>query len=637
MLRLLSYLFIVSFALFSLKAFAIETSWSNGIESQTRLISPFDKNNFQNKFILGLEYKLNQGWKTYWQSSGEGGFPQEIKWVKSKNIKQIEIFWPIPKYFEILGFTSVGYTERVIFPIQIEINDINKETIVDLDINYLTCKEICIPGDASLQLIIPPGKGALTEYYYDIQKALSSVPKKIKENSNNNINFNTKAFKNKKNISIIVSANSKNIIQEPEFFLHSKLGLPVVKPQIKFSSNLKSLEARFDFEKQNFVKNNFMMNFVFKEKQSAFQFDRNIVVKEFSKISFLNNSVIYILIISLIGGIILNIMPCVLPVLSIKVLTVLNQPNDYTKIRKSFLITSAGIIFSFILLALALIFFRFIGINISWGMQFQQPLFLFLIASIILLFSINLFGFFEFRTPQFINDKLWRNFDKYKYGKDFFNGFFATILATPCSAPFVGTAITVAFTQSSYAMISIFIFMGLGMASPYLLISIFPSIAKILPKPGKWMQKVKYFLGILLFGTFIWIISILLNHFNFYDSSSVNNTEWINFSDINLEDLKKENSKSIIFVDITADWCATCQFNKINVINSQEIKKLFEKFEVIKVRGDWTKPNNKIENYLQSFNKFGIPFNVIYIPDEPYFYVLSEILSKKQIKNYIDY
>ena len=221
--------------------------------------------------------------------------------------------------------------------------------------------------------------------------------------------------------------------------------------------------------------------------------------------------------------------------------------------------------------------------------------------------------------------------------KIFSMGFFATILATPCSAPFVGTAITVAFTQSSYSMTSIFIFMGLGMASPYLLISIFPSIAKILPKPGKWMQKVKYFLGILLFGTFIWIISILLNHFNFYDSSSVNNTEWINFSDINLEDLKKENSKSIIFVDITADWCATCQFNKINVINSQEIKKLFEKFEVIKVRGDWTKPNNKIENYLQSFNKFGIPFNVIYIPDEPYFYVLSEILSKKQIKNYIDY
>ena len=150
------------------------------------------------------------------------------------------------------------------------------------------------------------------------------------------------------------------------------------------------------------------------------------------------------------------------------------------------------------------------------------------------------------------------------------------------------------------------------------------------------MQNVKYFLGILLFGTFIWVISILFNHFDFSNSSLENNSEWINFSDINLEDLKKENPNSIIFVDITADWCVTCQFNKINVINSKEIKKLFEKSKVIKVRGDWTKPNKKIESYLQSFNKFGIPFNVIYIPDEPYFYILPEILSKKQIKNYID-
>ena len=186
------------------------------------------------------------------------------------------------------------------------------------------------------------------------------------------------------------------------------------------------------------------------------------------------------------------------------------------------------------------------------------------------------------------------------YINDFFNGFFATILATPCSAPFVGTAITAAFTQSSLAMIGIFIFMGLGMSSPYLLISTFPSIAKILPKPGKWMQIVKYFLGILLFATFVWIVSILANNYFFEKFSNYkNDSDWLDFNKINLQDLKNENS--IIFIDITADWCATCQFNKINVINSEEIKEYFEKFDVIKVQGDWTKPNKKIEIYLKSF------------------------------------
>ena len=625
---MLKYLIFILIILFSKNLYSLETEWSIGPESKVRLISPISHNNNENKLILGIEYELNEGWKTYWKSPGEGGFPQQINWELSKNIKNLKILWPTPSYFEILGFNSIGYSEKVVFPIEIEIENISNETLLILDVNYLTCEKVCIPAKAFLQMNIPPGKANYTKYNYTIQKALSFVPRKISENSNKSINFNTKAFKNENKVSITINISSKNIIKYPEIFIHSEYGLPVLKPKIKFSTNLKNIEAKFDYDKSNFSTNNFFINAVFKDSQNTFQFDEDVDIENFSKIRLLNNSIIYILLISLIGGVILNIMPCVLPVLSIKVLSLLNKPKDSLSIRKSFLITSLGIVSSFTLLAIILVILKLIGINIFWGFQFQQPIFLLLIASIIFLFSINMFGFFEFKVPQFMSYNFLDNQNK-NYINDFFNGFFATILATPCSAPFVGTAITAAFTQSSLAMIGIFIFMGLGMSSPYLLISTFPSIAKILPKPGKWMQIVKYFLGILLFATFVWIVSILANNYFFEKFSNYkNDSDWLDFNKINLQDLKNENS--IIFIDITADWCATCQFNKINVINSEEIKEYFEKFDVIKVQGDWTKPNKKIENYLKSFGKFGIPFNVIYVGQNDTV-ILSELLSRDDI------
>ena len=305
-------------------------------------------------------------------------------------------------------------------------------------------------------------------------------------------------------------------------------------------------------------------------------------------------------------------------------------------IRRSFFITSTGIVFSFVILALSLISLRTLGINIVWGMQFQQPIFLTIIALVLLIFTMNLFGFFEFKIPAFINSEVLQKLSNNNYSKDFFNGFFATLLATPCSAPFVGTAITAAFTQSAYTMLGIFIFMGIGMASPYLFISLFPNMAKILPKPGLWMNYVRYLLGVLLLGTFFWIFSILTNHL--FSSYAINqkfeNSAWEDITKIQISDLIQNNE--IIFVDITADWCATCQYNKLNVINSKIIQEKFNSYNVIKVRGDWTKQNKEIENFLNQFNRFGIPFNVIFSKDYPKGIILSELLTKKEIIDALD-
>ena len=614
--------------------FAFETEWSSGIEPKVRIISPVSHNDNKNEIFLGLQYKLEKGWKTYWRSSGDGGFPQEIKLLNSQNVKDFEILWPIPEYFEILGFTSIGYIDEVIFPLKINLQDINKKTFINLDINYLTCKDICIPGSALLNIIIPPGEGKITEHSYKIQKALSLVPK-IDKNLSGLRNFTTKAYEDDEDISIIISAESKNIFTDPKIFLHSEFGLPISKPEIIFSPNSKKIDAKFFFNKKNINKDNFKLNIVFDNENNSFEYISDIKVEQFSKIAFLNNSLIYLLLISLFGGMILNVMPCVLPVLSIKLISVLRQSTDLIAVRKSFITTSLGIITSFLILSILLMLLRSLGFAIGWGMQFQQPLFLIIISIILLLFSFNLLGFFEFKTPSFVNMKIINYLNSKNYTKDFFNGFFATILATPCSAPFVGTAITAAFTQSTFTMYAIFIFMGLGMSSPYLLVAIFPSVMRYLPKPGKWMQYIKYFLGLLLLGTFLWIFSILLNHFTFFQNIKINqNSNWIDITEIDLDNLKKE--KNIIFVDITADWCVTCQFNKINVINSKNVKDEFKKNNIMKIRGDWTKPNAEIAYFLQQYKRFGIPFNIFFSKTFPDGIILSEILSEKEVLDTIE-
>ena len=171
MLQLYRSLFFIFIIFFFTKVIALETDWSFGHESQARLISPLTHNNNQSEIYLGIEYKLQDGWKTYWKSPGDGGFPQEVNWENSKNINSLELLWPTPSHFEILGLTSAGYSNKVIFPLKIKLDNIDKDSLVALKIIYLVCKDICIPGEADLEILIPSGKGTPTIHSFNIEKS----------------------------------------------------------------------------------------------------------------------------------------------------------------------------------------------------------------------------------------------------------------------------------------------------------------------------------------------------------------------------------------------------------------------------------------------------------------------------------
>ena len=530
---LLLLLFIISFSFASLAQKNSEKTLVSHEHVSLELISSVNSIHKENNLHLGLYFKLDPGWKIYWKYPGKAGYPPNIDWTKSKNIKDLEILWPKPEKFKILGMESIGYSKEVILPIKLILENNNEELLVNFDVDYLTCKKICIPFNDNLILNISIGDGEISKY--------------------------------------------GKIINE----------------------------------------------YIDKSNYSNYS-------------DFLNpDSILFFLFIAFIGGVVLNFMPCVFPVLSLKIYNVLSQQQENISdktIKRNFLATILGIIFSFFILFLLIVFLKKIGHSLGWGFQFQSPIFLFFMILILILFSLNLIDVFSIDIPiifkKFLNRIINLNKKSSEFFQNFFLGFFITILSTPCSAPFIGTAIGFAFVSPNQIIFLIFFCISLGLSSPYIILATKPQILTFLPKPGLWMRKFKYFLSLLLILTAIWLSKTLLIQINTISNDSKNNN-WINFDTIKLSELINENN--IVFVDITADWCLTCFYNKKTVLDRKKVKNIFETYDVKKIRGDLTKPNREINKYINSFGRFGIPFNVIYSSSAPQGILLPEVLTVQNL------
>ena len=219
--------------------------------------------------------------------------------------------------------------------------------------------------------------------------------------------------------------------------------------------------------------------------------------------------IIYFIILAFLGGLILNFMPCVLPILSLKLYSFLSlAKDDDNKIRFDCSLTIAGIVTSFLVLAITVIFLKTFGETVGWGFHFQNQFFLMFILVLMLIFSLNLLGFFEIILPQNALYKINNFLNTNSKSGHYFSGVFATLLATPCSAPFLGTAVGFSMGSSNQNIVIIFLSIALGFSFPYLCFIIIPKIVKLLPKPGEWMNNLKYFLGLLMLLSFVWISNL---------------------------------------------------------------------------------------------------------------------------------
>ena len=404
----------------------------------------------------------------------------------------------------------------------------------------------------------------------------------------------------------------------------------------------------------------------------------------------------YILLLAFAGGLILNLMPCVLPVLSIKMLNIIDHAHsDRKTIIKSSMIYTLGVLLSFLVLALLVIFFKASGEAVGWGFQFQNIYFVFFLFIIIWAFALSLFELFIINIPGM--QAAVKASSLHGCLGTFMSGIFAVVLATPCTAPMLGTAVGFAFKQPPLTIIIIMLAVGLGLAFPFILLGFFPSIMKIIPKPGNWMNAFRITMGFLLIATavfllktlyfiaspkqffnIIWftlifsfalwifgsfakpqfskrkqwggtIISLLITIFaGFYllnfsqdngntnDGSSITQRspskgDWKTFSPELLAKLRKEGKT--VFIDFSAEWCMTCKSNEAIVLKSKSVKKAFAEHKVEILYGDFTKKNPIILEWLKKYNKVGVPLYLLFKPGKDKAIVFPEIITRNMVLN----
>ena len=387
----------------------------------------------------------------------------------------------------------------------------------------------------------------------------------------------------------------------------------------------------------------------------------------------------------LLGGLILNAMPCVLPILSLKILSLSKGAGQGRRaIVSGALATVAGIVVSFWALALVAMILRASGSAAGWGVQFQQPLFVASLAVVVLVFCLNLWGIFEIRLPDWVSS-LGTTGPTHGLLGHFITGFFTTLMATPCTAPFLGTAVGFALSQNSLGIFLVFNAIALGMASPYLLLAYAPRIAQLLPRPGQWMVQLRIVLGFMLITAAIWLLYVLGSHLGgsklafiqlgmlgialFIWGASQSNRPitrtvmqlatvasivWVlslahtgptvsrssadtEFSErLKWERFDADQALRLaangqpVFVDVTADWCFTCKVNKTLVLDNEVITEAFKAFNVVAMRADWTHPDERITQFLAQFGRSGIPFYLLYRADGTT-HIFSEILSISEV------
>lgn len=669
--------------------FALSSEWDVNDHVETRLVTAVDGAAEQKELTIGLHFKLKDGWKIYWRSPGDAGFPPHPIWEGSENVENFRIRWPAPERFSIFDLETVGYKHEVLLPVTAVVKDPGRPVKLQANVRYLTCKEICIPYEAKLALNLPGGGAAVSAENSLIEKFAASVPGDGKASGLSVVQ--TALAAKGKGIELSVEAESDQPFRALDLFVEGPDSAYFGKPTVSYAGAGRRALIRVTgggapqekFEASNLVltlvDGGRAMETAVPARFTEFAVSDGFQQKEAAADRADGTSLLQIVLVALLGGLILNLMPCVLPVLSIKLLSAVKYGGgDPVNVRAGFLASACGIVVSLAAIGAILIAVRSAGMAVGWGIQFQQPVFLTVMAIIVTLFAYNLWGLFEVRLPSFVSDFAAARGHGNSIGAHFLTGVFATLLATPCSAPFVGTAVGFALSRGPGEILIVFTALGIGLAAPYLFVAVFPGMATRLPKPGNWMVVLRKILAVPLAATAVWLVSVLVTQLGTQGAAviaafllligavfmakrlpasrigrfaglvglvlsvaavAVSATQapapslikpsaggiWQPF-DLKEVDRLVADGKTVL-VDVTADWCITCQVNKKAVLDQDPIASLLTDKRVVAMRADWTRPNPAIAAYLARYGRYGIPFNVVYGPQAPAGVPLPELLT----------
>ncbi|MGC1018926.1 protein-disulfide reductase DsbD domain-containing protein [Pantoea agglomerans] len=604
-----------------------------------------------NQVRLLIDVRLQPGWKTYWRTPGEGGVAPAIRW--ESDIAEERWSWPTPARFNVSGFTTQGYQRDVSLPVTLRASGILKGTLT-----LSTCSNVCILTDFPFSLDLD--KPANAEFVADYARALGQVPV-----NSGLIDVLKAGYAGNE---LRVEAERADGWHHPEIFLDNPTGSVLGKPVIKIKDRqmIASMPVTDEWGGESPYLHGQELSLVIADRGISQQ--SNTVIGDPLAVPFTYDGLAYIALLALLGGLVLNLMPCVLPVLALKLSGLIQASGQSRRLtRQQFLASSAGIVTSFIMLALFMSLLRLSGETLGWGIQFQNSGFLLVMALVSFFFTASLFDLVHIRLPSFLNTRLAMQGGDNLSGH-FMQGIFATLMATPCTAPLLGTAIGWALAAPLPGLWLLFILMGIGMSLPWLLIAMQPDLARFLPKPGRWMLYLRASLGTMLLLSCIWLLSLLAGHWNRVAVAIISllllailpcslikqgrnrlascvaliialsvagytvttgegdELRWKPLTEEAVHEALQGNKR--VLVDITAEWCITCKLNKLHVFDSNVVRKALKADDIVLLRGDWTHADPQISRFLQQRGSVAVPFNQVYGPATPEGIVLGTVLSR---------
>jgi suppressor for copper-sensitivity B len=656
-----------------LRAEEAASPWFTTEQGRVRLIAADPSVGSADTVWLGLQFELAPHWKIYWRSPGDAGYPPHLDWAASENLAGAAIAWPAPERFTVLGLETMGYQNAVVLPITARLAKPGEPLRARAALQYLTCEIVCIPYETTLALDLAAGPapvgtsglGALITRYR------AKVPG---DGTASGMRLEGASLETGVKPALTLALAADPPLAHPDAFVEGPDGVGFSAPVMVLDDPAHPLLKLRAFGNPSDIAqlpNRNLLVTVVDGSRTMEAATIPVAVPPPPELAALLPMVLT----ALIGGLILNLMPCVLPVLSLKLLGAVGHASGGScALRRGFLATSAGILLSFLALAGVMIGLRAGGVSVGWGLQFQQPVFLAGMAALTTLFAANLWGWFEVPLPRFIADRSRTAPHGGSLAGNIAAGAFATLLATPCSAPFLGTAIGFAFAGTSLDILVIFATLGLGLALPYLAVALAPGVARWLPRPGRWMIVLRRILGVALLGTAAWLVFVLsaeagdsvalsvsaalaalLVSLGALDASRLRaagaslavvvalvaagmgpavpetpapgnaDALWQPFDRGRIAELVGEGK--VVFVDVTAQWCLTCQVNKRWVLDRAAVRDRLGAPGTVAMAADWTRPDPIIAAYLKSYGRYGIPFNAVYGPSVPQGIALSEVLT----------
>jgi thiol:disulfide interchange protein DsbD len=600
----------------------------------------------QESFYIGVRLEMQEGWHTYWENPGDSGSPFDATWEVAEGVIVENVEWPTPITIPYPPLMTFGYEGDVVFPFKVFRAIDSDLSSITVDFNFLICADICIPEKASLTLDL---SSAIPNFLVD--EAIKNLPtdfvqtQSVVEGDNLKITFNSSqpinsAYFFPRQDNLFAYAPTQQLISLGDNAY--EIAIPVLSNEVDSFSGILSINGEgFQIEEK------------FKSSSSM--------------------SLWQAILFALIGGLILNLMPCVFPVISLKVLSFVSMGgDDHRKIRNHALSFVGGVMSTFLSIATALIIIRSSGSMIGWGYQLQSPVVVGILTLIMLGIGLILLTNINFAAGlTTLGSSVQSRND---YSGSFFTGVLAVVVASPCTAPFMGAAIGYALLQPSFATLPIFLALGLGFAGPYLLLALKPDWISALPKPGAWMETLKQFFAFPMIATALWLmwvfmvqtsgdalillllLGLILGIAIWMIATFKGRWKWIGMLATILAAAQifnnlPENTNGLVadssaeqwslaiesdlqaqdrayLINFTAAWCITCQTNEKTAFARDKVKEYLSDQSITYVKADWTNRNEEIAIGLARYERTGIPLYIFWKPGMLESKILPAVLTE---------